>query len=53
LFAYEPPEQLANLDDAKRPVAERNGAWPYGIQQWIPRDLIESLSKTLDRAGDR
>lgn len=37
----------ANLADLDRPVDERNAPWPYGIEYWLQRSLIEELLREL------
>ena len=38
-----------NLADAKRPVGERHGPWPFGMRNWIPNGTIESLAAAMEK----
>ncbi|MBN1449817.1 MAG: tetratricopeptide repeat protein [Anaerolineales bacterium] len=41
-----------NLDDLKKPVEERSGAWPFALNHWIPQNWIEALGRAA-RKGTR
>jgi tetratricopeptide (TPR) repeat protein len=47
-----PGHELANgnLADTKRPPAKRHGPWPFCINYWVRRDIIESFCAALDGA---
>ncbi len=36
-----------NMTDAKRPVGERNGAWPFAINQWFAHMWVERLERAF------
>lgn len=38
-----------NLDDLKKPVEERSGAWPFSLNHWIPQAWIETLGRAADK----
>jgi tetratricopeptide (TPR) repeat protein len=45
-----------NMTDAKRPVGERNGAWPFAINQWFAHQWAERLERVFAvgmKRGDR
>jgi tetratricopeptide (TPR) repeat protein len=42
-----------NLQDLKKPVGQRHGPWPFGLNQWIPRQLAGKLLSRLSRAEHR
>ncbi len=39
----------ANLDDLKKPVEERSGAWPFALNHWLPQGWIETLGRAADK----
>lgn len=39
----------ANLDDLKKPVEERNGAWPFTLNHWIPQSWLEVLGRAANK----
>ncbi len=39
----------ANLDDLKKPVEERSGAWPFTINHWIPQSWVEALGRAASK----
>ncbi len=40
-----------NLDDLRRPIAERNGPFLFPFENLIPRKMIDALSKALEKLG--
>jgi predicted Zn-dependent protease len=42
-----------NLDDLRRPVAEREGPWPFSLAHWIPRRVIEALAGRIESVKGR
>ncbi len=32
-----------NLEDLRKPLGERSGAWPFSLYQWVPRVWIEKV----------
>jgi predicted Zn-dependent protease len=46
-LAQSPSLQVAqdNLDDIQLPIGERNGAWHFPIQQWLPAQWVRQLER--------
>jgi tetratricopeptide (TPR) repeat protein len=42
-----------NLDDLRKPVHERNGPWPFFIQQVIPLNVIQKIARFAEREAKR
>jgi len=40
-----------NLEDLDLPPEERNGPWPFAVQEWLPETTIKDLVKTVPRPG--
>lgn len=45
------PFATGNLDDLRRPIAERNGPFLLPFENLIPRKMIDALSKALEKLG--
>ena len=43
----------ANLDDLKKPVEERSGAWPFTLNHWIPQSWVEALGRAAEKGTRR
>ncbi len=48
-LALSPGFELArkNLEDLKKPIGERHGAWAYDLGYWLPRATIEDLIRQM------
>lgn len=42
---FQPAQE--NLDDLKKPVGERHGAWPFALPQWVPVAWIERVASVV------
>jgi tetratricopeptide (TPR) repeat protein len=42
----------ANLDDFDKPPGERDGAWPFELNDWLSPHLFEEFVKTVGRSVD-
>jgi tetratricopeptide (TPR) repeat protein len=42
----------ANLDDLDKPPGERDGAWPFELNDWLSPHLFEEFVKTVGRSVD-
>jgi tetratricopeptide (TPR) repeat protein len=40
-----------NLDDLRRPAGEREGPWPFSMNQWFPRRLVDDMRDRLEPAS--
>ncbi len=49
---HRPGFELArdNLEDAQRPVGMRHGPWPYSMNYWIRRELLDELAAEFEHA---
>lgn len=39
----------ANLDDLDKPIDERPGPWPFGLESWMPPALLSELKKSVKK----
>jgi tetratricopeptide (TPR) repeat protein len=44
---------LENLADAKLPIGERHGPWPYSINYWVSETTIAELAAAFDPPASR
>jgi Flp pilus assembly protein TadD len=42
-----------NLEDIKRPAAERHAPWPFSFENWVPRKVLEDLVGLTAPGGRR
>lgn len=45
-----------NLADSKRPLGERQGPWPFGMEYWIRKGTLDRLAAAIEKqaaGGDR